>query len=140
MDIPNAPIAISAAVAVPPGYTTYYISGAGPAVADPSTPEGSTARFGNTETQTASTLSRLKATLGKLGLGFADVVAAHVFVVGDPAMGGKMDFAGMNRAWSKEFGTAEQPDKPARSAVQVAGLALPGWLVEIEFVAARRPK
>jgi len=139
LEIPNIPIKIAAAVTVPAGYTTYYISGAGPTVADPTAPVGSVKRFGDTETQTASTLAQLKATMAKLGLTFADVVEAHVFLVGDPDMGGKMDFVGMNKAWSKEFGTAEQPNKPARAAVQVAGLAFPGGLVEIEFIAAKKP-
>lgn len=140
LDIPNAPVKIAAAVAVPPGYTTYYISGAIAAVANPNAPAGSTERYGDTETQTASVLAQLKANMAKLGLTFADVVAAHAFVAGDPALGGKMDFAGMNRAWSKEFGTPEQPNKPARAAFQVVALAAPGALVEIEFIAAKKAK
>jgi enamine deaminase RidA (YjgF/YER057c/UK114 family) len=138
--VPFPGIAISASVTVPPGYTTYYISGSGPGVADPKAPVGSTARFGDTETQTASTLARLKGVLAKLGLTFGDVVQAHVYLVGDPANGGKMDFMGMNKAWSKEFGTAQQPNKPARAAFQVSGLAMPGALVEIEFIAAKKTK
>jgi enamine deaminase RidA (YjgF/YER057c/UK114 family) len=138
LDIPNAPVKIAAAVTVPPGYTTYYISGAIAAVANPDAPAGSTERYGDTEAQTASVLAQLKANMAKLGLTFADVVAAHVFIAGDPASGGKMDFIGMNKAWSKEFGTAEQPNKPARAAFQVVALAAPGALVEIEFIAAKK--
>ncbi|MEO0973643.1 MAG: Rid family hydrolase, partial [Pseudomonadota bacterium] len=37
------------------------------------------------------------------------------------------------------FGTEAQPNLPARSAVQVAGLAAPGMLVEIEVIIARPP-
>ena len=66
-----------------------------------------------------------------------DVIKATVFLVGDPAKGGEIDFAGLNAAWSETFGTAAQPNKPARSTVKVAGLVAPGALVEIEFVAAR---
>ena len=36
------------------------------------------------------------------------------------------------------FGTKEQPNKPARSAVQVAALVAPGALLEIEVIAAKR--
>jgi enamine deaminase RidA (YjgF/YER057c/UK114 family) len=140
LDIPNAQVKIAAAVAVPPGYTTYYISGAIAAVANPNAPAGSTERYGDTETQTTSVLAQLKANMAKLGLTFADVVAAHAFVAGDPALGGKMDFVGMNKAWSKEFGTPEQPNKPARAAFQVVALAAPGALVEIEFIAAKKAK
>ena len=61
-----------------------------------------------------------------------------VFLVGDPEMDGKMDFAGFMRAYTKFFGTEEQPNKPARSAVQIAGLAGgPYMLVEVEAVIAR---
>ena len=47
------------------------------------------------------------------------------------------DFAGMMRAYTERFGTAAQPNKPARSTMQVAGLVNPGWLAEIEVTAAR---
>ena len=49
-----------------------------------------------------------------------------------------MDFAGMNSSWFKEFGTAEQPNKPARAAFQVAALAGSDHLVEIEFIAVKK--
>jgi enamine deaminase RidA (YjgF/YER057c/UK114 family) len=39
--------------------------------------------------------------------------------------------------YTQFFGTAEQPNLPARSAFQVAALAAPGALVEIEVVAAK---
>lgn len=134
---PAAPIA--AAVTVPPGYATYYISGGLADPADPKALEGSPQRWGNTEAQTASILGKMKASLAALGLSFADVVQAHVYLVADPATG-KMDFAGLNKAWGAEFGTAAQPNKPARAAVQVAALVAPGALVEIEFVAAKKVK
>jgi enamine deaminase RidA (YjgF/YER057c/UK114 family) len=46
--------------------------------------------------------------------------------------------AGMNKVWSTEFGTKEQPNKPSRSTVKVAGLAAPGALVEIEMIAVKK--
>jgi enamine deaminase RidA (YjgF/YER057c/UK114 family) len=53
-------------------------------------------------------------------------------------MEGKMDFGGFMKAYTKYFGTEDQPNKPARSAFQIAGLAGgPGMLVEIEVVIAR---
>jgi enamine deaminase RidA (YjgF/YER057c/UK114 family) len=48
-----------------------------------------------------------------------------------------MDFAGMMTAYREFFGTKQQPNKPARSTMQVAGLVDPGWLVEIEVTAAK---
>jgi enamine deaminase RidA (YjgF/YER057c/UK114 family) len=58
-------------------------------------------------------------------------------MVGDPSKDNKMDFAGMMASYTKFFGTKEQPNKPARSAVQVAALAAPGALIEIEVIAAK---
>jgi enamine deaminase RidA (YjgF/YER057c/UK114 family) len=125
----SGPVAISPAVTAPPGSTLVFLSGALPTIADKAAP-------GNTETQTRSVLSKLEATLKAEGLSFGDVVKATVFLVGDPAKGGEIDFAGLNAAWSQAFGTTAQPNKPARSTVKVAGLVAPGALVEIEFVAA----
>jgi enamine deaminase RidA (YjgF/YER057c/UK114 family) len=71
-------------------------------------------------------------------VGFGDVVKMLVFLVGDPANDGKMDFKGFMEAYTQYFGTPEQPNLPARSAVQVAGLAAPGALVEIEVILAKK--
>ena len=138
---PNAKSPIAEAVTVPlPGYTLYFISGTPAAPAKPNLPKTDPNRMGDTPAQTGSSLKRLGETLSKLGLDFGDVVQAHVFLAGDPAKGGDIDFAGMNKEWSKKFGTPEQPNKPARSTVKVAGLATPGGLVEIEFVAIKKAK
>jgi enamine deaminase RidA (YjgF/YER057c/UK114 family) len=70
-------------------------------------------------------------------LGMGDVVKMTVFLVGVPSNGGRMDFGGFMEAYTQYFGTKEQPNLPAKSAVQVADLAAPGTLVEIEVVVAR---
>jgi enamine deaminase RidA (YjgF/YER057c/UK114 family) len=132
----NSPFASS--VVVPPGYATYYISGSGPTVADPNAPAGSVQRLGNTVTQTTSTLEGLRQRLAQMGLTFGDVVQGRVYLGADPYNGGKMDYAGMNGAWMKVFGTPDQPNKPARATVQVANLVVPGALVEIELVAVKK--
>lgn len=129
---------ISAAVTVPPGYTTYYLSGATAAVANANAPAGSYERFGDITTQTRSVLDNLKGTLTKLGLTPADVVQAHVYMTPDPSKNGDIDFAAMNKVWLTEFGSATQPNKPARATLKVAGLAQPGLLVEIEFTAVKK--
>jgi 2-iminobutanoate/2-iminopropanoate deaminase len=121
----NARSPFASSVYVPAGYDTYYIS-------------GSAGKGADTAAQTAATLDSLKAQLAKLGLTFGDVVQAHVFLVGDANKGGKMDFAGMNSSWFKEFGTPDQPNKPARAAFQVAALAGADNLVEIEFIAVKK--
>jgi enamine deaminase RidA (YjgF/YER057c/UK114 family) len=134
---PNPGAVIASAVTVPPGYTTYYLSGIPGSPKDPGAPEGSPGRWGDTAQQTDDSLNKLEAVLTKLGLTFGDVVKATVFLVGDPAKGGEIDFAAMNKEWAKRFGTATQPNKPARSTVKV-GLATPGALVEIEMVAVKK--
>jgi len=93
--------------------------------------------WGDTKTQAASALSKIEALLKEQGLGMGDVVMMHVYLVGDPSNGGKMDFAGLNAAYSQFFGTKDQPNKPARTTVQVAALAQQGPLVEIEVIAVR---
>ena len=134
---PASPIV--SAVTVPPGYTTYYLSGTPAGPKDPNAPEGSPGRWGDTTQQTDDSLTKLDAILKQLGLSFGDVVKATVFIVADPTNGGKINFPAMNAEWSKRFGTAAQPNKPARSTVQVT-LATPGALVEIEMIAVKKVK
>lgn len=100
--------------------------------------KGTPAAYGDTRAQTLSALMKVEVLLKEQGLTMRDVVFMHVYLVGDPASGGKMDFAGMNAAFTQFFGTAAQPNKPARTAIQVAGLASAGALVKIEATAARR--
>lgn len=128
---------IASSVTVPPGYTTVYVSGMVPAVAHADAEKGSIASFGTTEEQTESVLGKIEAELKGQGMTFKDVVQMRVYLAGDPANGGKMDFAGMMKAYSRHFGTADQPNKPARATIQVAALAAPGFLVEIEVVAVK---
>jgi enamine deaminase RidA (YjgF/YER057c/UK114 family) len=125
------------AVVVPPGYTTYYISGTPAGPMNPSIPDGQPGRWGDTSQQTSDSLNKLEAVLKQLGLTFGDVVKATVFLAADPANGGKINFPAMNAEWSKRFGSATQPNKPARSTIQV-GLATPGALVEIEMIAVKK--
>jgi enamine deaminase RidA (YjgF/YER057c/UK114 family) len=51
-----------------------------------------------------------------------------------------LDFAGLMAGYSRFFGTAEQPNRPTPSAVQVAALVAPGALLEIEVIAAKPHK
>jgi enamine deaminase RidA (YjgF/YER057c/UK114 family) len=116
---------IGAGAIVPAGSTLFFVSGI------PGDPKA-----GGTEAQTTGVLTKLGDVLKASGFGFADVVNAKVYLVADPATG-KMDFAGMNAAFKTFFGTASEPNKPSRVTVQVAGLAAPGSLVEIELTAAK---
>ena len=117
---------------------TLYLSGQ---LASPVTPadpaKGTEAVYGDTKTQALSALNKIQALLKEQGLDMKDVVKMTVFMAGDPAMGNKLDFAGLQAAYTQFFGTKDQPNKPARSAMQVAALAAPWGLVEIEVIAVR---
>ena len=114
-----------------------WVSGTVPDAIRADAPQGSVARFGDTEAQTRSVLGKIETALKGQGLGLGDVVMMRVFLVAPPGQKA-MDFAGMMRGYRAFFGTAAQPLKPARSTMQVAGLVDPGWLVEIEVTAARK--
>src|SRR5919198_4210343 len=99
--------------------------------------KGTPAVYGNTKEQAENVFAKIDALLKEQGLGMGDVVMMRVYMAGDPAMENKLDFAGMNAAYAKFFGTAEQPNKPARSTIQVAALVAAGALLEVEVQAAR---
>ena len=135
--IPNSDFPISRAVEVPAGKTTVYLSGAVPSVAVEGADKNSVTAYGDTRTQTESVFASIDKTLADLGLKMSDVIKMQVFLVGDPSKDGHMDFAGFMEGYTKFFGTAAQPNLPSRSVMQVAGLANPGFLVEIEVTAVR---
>ena len=114
---------------------TFYLSGQ---LADPVTPaSGATpAVYGDTRTQAASVFAKIQKALQAQGLDMKDVVKLTVFLGPDPKTG-KLDFDGMQGVYKTYFGTPDQPNKPARSAFQVAALAAPWALLEIEAIAVR---
>ena len=133
---PNIPIATS--VTVPAGADMLFVSGMLADVADPAAPAGSIERFGDTATQAKSVLGKIAKELEAAGFSMADVVKMNVYLVGDPRKGGAMDFEGLMQAYVKVYGLRPQEKSlPARTTLQVAGLPVPGALVEIEVVAAR---
>lgn len=135
--IPGSDFPIANAVEVPAGKTQVYLSGKTPAPADPEAEKYSAEFWGDTEAQTVSVLARIEDTLKSMGLGLGDVVKMQAFIVGDPAKGGTMDFGGFMAGYTQYFGTEAQPNLPARTTVQIAGLAAPGMLVEIDVIAVR---
>jgi enamine deaminase RidA (YjgF/YER057c/UK114 family)/mono/diheme cytochrome c family protein len=135
---PGSDFPILMAVEVPSSHKTIYLSGAVPGIADSSKPAGTLDAYGDTRTQTVSVLQNIERNLKRLNLAMSDVIKMQVFLVGDPRLQGKMDFKGMMDGYTQIFGTKEQPNLPTRSVFQVSGLANPGWLVEIEVVAAVR--
>src|ERR1700733_12709592 len=117
---------------------TLYVSGQ---LADPVTPadpaKGTAAVYGDTKAQAFSALTKIQGLLKAQGLDMKDVVKMTVFLAGDPEKGGKLDFPGLQASYTQFFGTKDQPNKPARSAMQVAALAAPWALVEIEVIAVK---
>ena len=140
---PNANSPYIESLAVPPGYTTFYISGTNPPPMIPAQgragePGYKAAVWGDIFQQTESLLELHKKNLAKMGLTFGDVIQAHVFMAPDPAANQGIRFADMNSVWLKYFGTAGQPNKPARSTFKVASLAAGGSLLEVEFIAVKK--
>lgn len=125
---------ISQAVKVPAGSDMLYVSGITP---DTVTGAPAATPFGDTKSQTLSVLSKIGAILQGQGYGFEEVVMMRVLLVGDPAKGGGMDFAGMMEGYNQVFGPLKT--KPARITSQVAALVRPGMFVEIEVQAAKAP-
>ena len=125
--LPNSNFPISQGVWVG---DTLYLSGMMASTLSSPTP-------GDTKDQTVSAIQQIQKALEAQKLTLGDVVMMHVYLAGDPAKGGKMDFAGFMAGYTQFFGTKDQPNKPARSAMQVAALAAPTGLVEIEVIAVR---
>jgi enamine deaminase RidA (YjgF/YER057c/UK114 family) len=128
---------ISAAVEVPSGKTMVYLSGMVAPLIDPTAAKDSVAAYGNTRTQTIGALKSIEAELTGLHLTMGDVVKMQVYLVGDPSRSGRMDFAGFMQGYTQFFGGKAESNLPVRSAMQVAALANPGFLVEIEVTAVR---
>jgi enamine deaminase RidA (YjgF/YER057c/UK114 family) len=92
----------------------------------------------DTTSQTVGLLEDIQKFLEAQKLTLGDVVMMHVYLGADPAKDGKMDYVGMMAGYSQFFGTKDQPNKPARTTVQVvlpAGAR--GGLVEIDLIAVR---
>ncbi len=132
-----ADAAIAQSVSVPAGAKTLYVSGLTPDAVDPAAPEGP-AKYGDTETQARSVFKKISAALAADGMGPGDVVMMRVYLVAPPG-NTRMDFQGMMKAYREFYGTAEQPNKPARLTVQIAGLANANYLAEVEVQAAKLP-
>lgn len=92
----------------------------------------------DTKSQTVGIFKDIQKLLESQKLTMGDVVMVHVYLGNNPATDGKPDFAGMMAGYTQFFGTSEQPNKPARTTVQVV---LPagsrGALIEVDLVAVR---
>ena len=92
----------------------------------------------DTQSQTVSLIKDLEKFLESQKLTLGDVTMMRVFLGTDPAKGDKPDFAGMTAGYTQFFGTKGQPNKPARTTLQVVlPAAGSGALIEIDLVAVR---
>lgn len=92
--------------------------------------------FGDTKTQTISTLGKMKAILERRGYTMADMIKMNIFVAADPKLG-KPDYAALNEGFKEFFGSANNPNTVVRTALEIKALQSPDLYVEIEGVAAR---
>lgn len=134
--IPNSDFPIAQAIEIPSGTTRVLLSGTVPAPADGAADPNSAEAYGDTEAQTVSVLEQIDSKLQTMGLSIGDVVKMQVYLVA-PQPDAPMDFAGFMNGYTQFFGTETQKSLPTRSVFEVAGLANPAWLVEIEVEAVR---
>ena len=114
---------IASGKALKAGTGLYFSAGAVPTV------------DGDMKTQALSTLAVLKERLAAAGMGFKDVIFLRAYVV--PEADGNFDRKGWGDAYGTYFGTAEQPQKPARTTIAVHSLPRPNWKIEIDVIAAQ---
>lgn len=136
--LPNSDFPILLAAEIPASATIVNLSGALASIKNTTAPKDSFEAYGSTEEQTFSALQNIEKTLKSINLEMGDIIKMQVFLVGDPKLGGKMDFDGFMNSYRKFFGNKKQPNFPTRSVFQVAGLAGPAYLVEIEVTAVRK--
>ncbi|HAG73787.1 MAG TPA: hypothetical protein DCL66_16425 [Gammaproteobacteria bacterium] len=117
-------------IKIPANAETLYLSGSGAS-------RNADGSWGDMEAQVEDTFNSFKAKLEGEGWSMSDIVQVRAFAVSDEY--GLLDFDGFNRGYRKFFGTEENPMKPVRSFVEIAGLVVPGWLIEIEIRAAKLP-
>ena len=136
--LPNSNFPIAAAVEIPAGKSLVFLSGQMASMPKSAKGTGAApAETLDTKAQTIGALENIKKQLETMHMNMGDVVKMTAFLVADKNKGGKLDFEGFMAGYTQYFGTKDQPNLPARSAVQVAALVSPSALVEIEVVAVR---
>lgn len=92
-------------------------------------PGGGGLAEGGIQGQTRQALENIKASAALAGVTMEDMVKCTVFLTD------VKDFQGMNQVYREFFPS----NPPARSTVAVAGLVVPGAVIEIECIAAAKP-
>lgn len=127
---------IASSVTVPPGAELLFVGGTLADATDTDGPPGSTARLGDTAAQARSILGKIKAELEAVGYSMSDIVKIDVYLVADPHKDGSVDMLGLLSAYLAFF-DKDAGGMPVRTTVQVAGLPIPGALVQMAVTAAR---
>jgi enamine deaminase RidA (YjgF/YER057c/UK114 family) len=129
----NLPIASS--VTVPAGTELLFVGGTLPDLKD-ADPAAGKPGLPDTAAQARSVLGKIQAELAAAGYGMGDIVRMEVYLVADPNKNGLVDVMGLMSAYLAYFGK-DAGGLPTRTTVQVAGLPVPGALVQIAVTAAR---
>lgn len=83
---------------------TLYLSGQLASPVKPADPAKSTAAvYGDTQTQALSAFTKIQALLKAQGLDMKDVIKMTVFLAGDPAKEGKLDFPGLQASYTNSL-------------------------------------
>ena len=127
---------IASSITVPAGAQWLFIGSTLADVTEEGASPGSAARMGDTAAQARSILGKINAELTAAGFAKTDIVKMEVYLVADPAKGGTVDLMGLLSAYTNFFGK-KVSNLPMRSTVEVAGLPIPGALVQIAVTAAR---
>lgn len=125
---------IASGVIVPANRKYFWSSGSTGPVVDSTAAEGAREKFGDTKTQGIGILKRFKENLEESGLTLSDVTYLRAYLTPDKETG-EIDYQGWYEAYGQFFGTEENPVKPSRSTIGIAGLANPNKFIEIELVA-----
>ena len=126
---------ISSGAVIPEGKKMLWTSGTTAGLADTVAKAGTPERFGNTKTQALNILDRLEKTLESKGLSMKNVLMLRVYIAPDKWQDGLYDYKGWNEAYAQYFNNKENPVKPIRSTIGIAGLVSPDKFIEIELVA-----
>jgi len=130
----NLPIASS--IIVPQGAELLFIGGTMADATETGAPPGSAPQLGDTAAQAHSVLGKINAELQAAGYAMSDIVNIEVYLVADPDKAGLVDMVGLLSAYLAYF-DKDAGGMPVRTTVQVAGLPIPGALVQMAVTAAR---
>ena len=90
---------------------------------------------GDVATQAEVIFKKQVAALKEAGLTPADPFFSRNILYPDPKNGGRMDFAGFNKAYSAVYNNPENPNRLARTVMSAPGYAAQGQLLTIETYA-----